>query len=172
MLITLWLALAQAADPGTPRDPAPVAEPATDVSAAPAEAQASAEVPAPDLTQTPTLTASAASPSRALRQAHGMKVAGIVLTGVGITTGTLATGLAVWGGAMTGTCEFECMGPVFAFSGAVIGAGITGAFLGAGLPLWVVGRNSEHRLSAPLQTLIVVPTANPHGGGVAMAFQF
>jgi hypothetical protein len=101
-----------------------------------------------------------------------MKVAGIVLTGVGITTGTLATGLAVWGGAMTGTCEFECMGPVFAFSGAVIGAGITSAFLGAGIPLWVVGRNSERRLSAPLQTMIVVPTADPHGGGVAMAFQF
>jgi hypothetical protein len=101
-----------------------------------------------------------------------MKVAGTVLTSVGIATGTLSAGLAVWGAAMTPTCEFECMGPVFAFSGGAIGAGITGVFLGAGIPLWVVGQRHERELSAPLQTMIVVPTADRHGGGVAMAFQF
>lgn len=149
MMFALWLALARAEDPGTAPDVAPVE-------------QADA---APESTPL-------AAPSGALRQARSMKVAGTVLTSVGIATGVLSTGLAVWGGAMETTCEFECMGPVFAFSGAAIGAGITGVFLGAGVPLWVVGGHRERALSVPLSTLIVVPTAERQGGGVAMAFQF
>lgn len=157
MIFTLWLALAQAQDSGAAPVAAPV-DPSVPV-AAPVEPSAPVATPLPD-------------PSRARRQAHSMKVAGTVLTSFGIATGALSTGLAVWGGAMDSTCTFECMGPVFAFGGAAIGAGITGVFLGAGVPLWVVGGKRERELSVPLSTMILVPTVEPQGGGVAMAFQF
>ena len=107
-------------------------------------------------------------PSRELRSARGMKIAGQVVTGVGLAFGGFGTGLGVWGAATTSTCEFECMGPVFLGAGAALSSGVGLVLTAVGAPLWGVGaKNERHAVQ-----LSVAPILGPQGGGLALGGRF
>lgn len=142
MLASLLITSALAQDPTLPAEPAP----------------------APPLT-------TAAMPARApqdARQARGVKIAGQVITGVGLTFGGLGTGLGVWGAASMATCSFECMGPAILGASAALSSGVGVVLTSVGAPMWGVGaKNERHAVQ-----LSVAPIVGPQGGGFALGGRF
>lgn len=127
-----------------------------------------AQDPALPATVEPAYTTPATVPVQPPRQARAMKIAGQVITGVGLAFGGFGTGLGVWGAASTSSCEFECMGPVILGAGAAMSSGVGLVLTAVGAPLWGVGaKNERHAVQ-----LSIAPIVGPQGGGFALGGRF
>lgn len=88
--------------------------------------------------------------SHVVAHAKRKRTVGIILTSVGAGLGATGAGLAIYGAVVPVPEPTHTMGPAIAVFGG-IGLGLTSLpFLGAGIPLWVIGNHQMHAASVGL----------------------